>query len=124
MRVIALACTAWFCVLALNAGAQAAGDARKGREIAIGHCSRCHVVGDHNPFGGIGSTPSFQLLARRSDYLERFQTFFARRPHPVFVRVPDVPKWSDIPSHVAEFEVTLENIEDLIAFVETLRTGQ
>ena len=124
MRVIAIACTAWLCGLALTSGSQAAGDAKKGRDIAIAHCSRCHVVGDHNPFGGIGSTPSFQLLARRSDYLERFQTFFARRPHPVFVRVPDVPRWTEIPSHVAEFDVTLENIEDLISFVETLRTSQ
>ena len=124
MRVTAIACTAWLCVLAPTSGAQAAGDSRKGREIAITHCSRCHVVGDHNPFGGIGSTPSFQLLARRGDYLERFQTFFERRPHPVFVRVPDVPRWSEIPSHVAEFDMTPENIEDLIAFVETLRTSQ
>ncbi len=124
MRVIAIAVSAWLCVLALTSGSQAAGDAKKGRDIAIAHCSRCHVVGDHNPFGGIGSTPSFQLLARRSDYLERFQTFFARRPHPVFVRVPDVPRWTEIPSHVAEFDVTPENIEDLIAFVETLRTSQ
>ena len=124
MRVIAIACAAWLCVLALTPGSQAAGDSRKGREFATTHCSRCHVVGDYNPFGGIGSTPSFQLLARRSDYLERFQTLFARRPHPVFVRVPDVPRWSEIPSHVAEFDVTLKNIEDLIAFVETLRTSQ
>lgn len=96
------------------------GDAKAGREIAVTHCSRCHVVGDFNPYGGIDSTPSFQLLARRDDWRERFQTFFERRPHPVFVRVPGVPRWTDIPAHVAEFDVTPRNIEDLMAFVKTL----
>jgi len=96
------------------------GDAKAGREIAVTHCGRCHVVGDFNPYGGIDSTPSFQLLARRDDWRERFQTFFERRPHPVFVRVPGVPRWTDIPAHVAEFDVTPRNIEDLMAFVKTL----
>jgi len=96
------------------------GDVKAGRGIAVTHCSRCHVVGDFNPYGGIDSTPSFQLLARRDDWRERFQTFFERRPHPVFVRVPGVPRWTDIPAHVAEFDVTPRNIEDLMAFVKTL----
>ena len=30
----------------------------KGREIVRQHCTRCHVVPDMNPYGGIGSTPS------------------------------------------------------------------
>jgi mono/diheme cytochrome c family protein len=100
---------------------RAQGDVTAGRKLAIQHCARCHVVGDHNPYGGIGSTPSFQLLARRADYLERFQTFFARRPHPVYVRVPDTERLTDLPSFVAEFTVTPDNIEDLVAFVETLK---
>ncbi|MGI9383629.1 MAG: hypothetical protein ACR2PO_10775, partial [Methyloligellaceae bacterium] len=46
-----------------------AGDIEKGRKVAEAHCSRCHVVGDFNPNGGISSTPSFQLLVkRRPDY--------------------------------------------------------
>jgi len=97
------------------------GDATAGRQLALTHCSRCHVVGDFNPYGGIGSTPSFQLLARRDDWRERFQTFYERRPHPVFVHVPNVPRWTDIPAPVAEFEVTPRNIDDLTAFVKTLR---
>ncbi|MDH3593683.1 MAG: c-type cytochrome [Rhodospirillales bacterium] len=100
---------------------RAQGDVAAGRKLAVQHCARCHVVGDHNPYGGIGSTPSFQLLARRADYLERFQTFFERRPHPVYVRVPDTERLTDLPSFVAEFTVTPNNIEDLIAFVETLK---
>ncbi len=103
------------------AQAWAGGDAATGRKFSETHCARCHVVGDFNPMGGIGSTPSFQLLAKRGDWLERFETFFDRRPHPVFVRVPDVARWTELPSHVMEFEVTLANIEDIVAFVETLK---
>lgn len=78
-------------------GGDPSGDPNAGRMVARQHCARCHVIGDFNPYGGIGSTPSFQLLARRSDWLERFQTFYERRPHPVFVRVPDVPRWTKLP---------------------------
>jgi len=108
-------------MLAAPSLAHAAGDSEKGRQFSIQHCARCHVVGDYNPHGGIGSTPSFQTLAKRDDYLERFQTFYARRPHPVYVKVPDVPRWTDIPSHVEEFNVTHQDIENIVAFVETLR---
>ncbi len=103
------------------ASAWAGGNVEAGRKISETHCARCHVVGDFNPMGGIGSTPSFQLLAKRDDWLERFETFFERRPHPVFVRVPDVARWTKLPSHVKEFTVTLTNLDDVIAFVETLR---
>ncbi|MFQ5773608.1 MAG: c-type cytochrome [Kiloniellaceae bacterium] len=108
-------------VILTAAPAWAGGDPDAGRKVATRHCSRCHVVGDFNPYGGINSTPSFQLLAKRNDWLERFQTFYERRPHPVFVRVPDVPRWTDLPAHVKEFEITPQNIEDIIAFVRTLR---
>ena len=96
-------------------------DAESGRRLAREHCARCHVVGDFNPYGGIGSTPSFQLLAKRDDWRDRFETFYARRPHPVFVRVPDVARWTDLPSPVVEFRVTQENLRNIIAFVLTLR---
>ena len=108
-------------VLAWPPGAWAEGDTGAGRKFAQTHCARCHVVGDFNPMGGIGSTPSFQLLAKRNDWLERFETFFERRPHPVFVRVPDVARWTKLPSHVTEFEVTPADLDDIIAFVKTLQ---
>ncbi len=101
--------------------AWAGGDADVGRNISETHCARCHVIGDFNPMGGIGSTPSFQLLAKRDDWLIRFGTFFERRPHPVFVRVPGVARWTALPSHVQEFEVTPANIDDIIAFAATLK---
>lgn len=97
------------------------GDIEDGREVAQRHCSRCHVVGDFNPMGGIGSTPSFQFLAKRDDYQERFSTFYVRRPHPVFTRIEGIDPWTDLPSHVATFEITPQQVDDILAFVETLR---
>ena len=107
--------------LALSPGVHAAGDQQKGRQIAIDHCARCHVIPDHNPYGGIESTPSFRLMARRDDYLERFRSFFERPPHPVVVRVPGVAPPTDDPAFVATFEIQPEQIDDIVAFVEALR---
>ncbi len=104
------------------AAARADPDPQKGRDISIKHCARCHVIGDYNRYGGIDATPSFQSLAnRRPDFVARLRTFYQRRPHPVFVRVPDVPRWTELPSAVTEFTVTPEDIEDVIAFVKTLK---
>jgi hypothetical protein len=54
------------------------------------------------------------------DYLERFQTFYDRRPHPVFVRIPGIPRWSNQPGYASEFTITLEQVEDIVAFIKTL----
>ncbi len=110
-------------LLAAAQPAAAGGDVAEGRAIAQAHCSRCHVV-DDNRYAGINSTPSFHLLAKRDDWLERFGSFFARRPHPVFVRVPGVEKPTDLPSPVAEFTVTPEGIEHILSYVETLRAAE
>lgn len=97
--------------------AQDAGDPEHGRELSLKHCARCHVIGDYNPYGGINSTPSFQLLARRDDWLERFSTFHARRPHPVFTRIEGIePTYTGV-EYVEPFTITLAEVEDIIAFV-------
>ena len=112
---------AW--IMAWTASAAAAGDVEKGRKVAEAHCSRCHVVGDFNPTGGISSTPSFQLLvARRPDYKDRFVTFYARRPHPAFVTVKGIGRPMDyLPPNAHPVEITLEDVENVSAFVETLK---
>lgn len=98
--------------------ASAAGDAEKGRALAVEHCSRCHVIGDHNPMGGIGSTPSFQLLKTMADWRERFETFYARRPHPVHVRIEGLQKLTELPPNAAPFTIKPVDVEHILAFVE------
>lgn len=103
------------------APAHAAGDPEEGRKIATKHCSRCHVVGDHNRTGGIGSTPSFQVLRTMKDWRERFESFYARRPHPVHVRVAGLPTLTELPPNAAPFTLTLADIDHILAFVETIK---
>ena len=108
--------------LLLASPAWAGGSAAKGREIAIEHCSRCHVIPDHNPMGGLGSTPSFKVLTWLADYEERIQTFFARPPHPVFVRMPGVDKRpKDLPDTIATFNITEGDIADILAYVRAIK---
>ena len=107
-------------ITAVSGSASAAGDADSGKEIVIKYCARCHVIGTYNKFGGIGSTPSFNLLLGLQDGMERFESFYVRRPHPVFVRVPNVPKRGDSPACASEFTVTQQDLDDILAFVLTL----
>ena len=101
--------------------AHAENNAANGEKLAREHCARCHVIGDYNRLGGIDSTPSFRILLTLPDADARFETFFVRRPHPVFVRVPDSPAWSPDPPNAAAFPFTLEDLSDLLAYLETLK---
>ncbi len=103
--------------------AEPPGDPEKGRKISETHCSRCHVVGDYNPTGGISSTPSFQLLVkRRPDWRERFATFYARRPHPAFLSITGIGRpMAHLPPNAAPVELPLSALRHIVAFAETLR---
>ncbi len=117
----------WLLALAVSVQpAWAAGDAVQGRKIAEQHCSRCHVIGDYNKYGGIGSTPSFQLLVNKiPNYKARFQRFFAEHPHPAFIIIEGHERQMDtVPPNAAPVKLPLKAVADILAFVETLRTGQ
>ena len=115
--------TTLLCVLILTAtAAKAQTDVERGRTLAHQQCARCHVIGDFNPNGGIGSTPSFQLLVNAlKDHEQRFKTFFARRPHGAFVTVRGYPRLNELPDNAAPIEITYEEVEELLAFARTLK---
>jgi len=96
---------------------------QQGFSLARELCSRCHVIGDYNRLGGIGNTPSFQWMVRSSDWRERFNSFYSRRPHPVFVRVPGYPRWSDTDPYYPPFEITPEKIKFIILYANTLKNS-
>jgi hypothetical protein len=117
----------WVIALILSAqSAWADGDAAQGRKIAEQHCSRCHVIGDYNKFGGIGSTPSFQLMVNQlADYRERFQIFFDEHPHPAFLTIDGQERrMEQLPPNAAPVKLPLEAVADILAFAETLRKGK
>lgn len=99
------------------------GDVDAGEKLAHFHCGRCHVISDKNRFGGIGSTPSFPALRAIPDWQEKFTSFFAENPHLSFTRIIDVspPFDPDRPPHIAPVELTLEEMEAIIAFAAKIK---
>jgi mono/diheme cytochrome c family protein len=107
-------------LLVLGQGTASAGDLAKGRALAEAHCARCHVVGDFNPHGGIGSTPSLQWIKKLPDWRDRFQTFYVRRPHLAFVKVRGLEPPTKLPPYAAPIELSPGDAEDVFAFIEAL----
>lgn len=68
----------------------------------------------------IGSTPSFALMRSFADWEARFRAFYTLKPHPAFTQVADVtaPFDEKLPSPIAPVEMTLEEIETMLVFVE------
>ena len=98
------------------------GDTEQGARLALVHCGRCHVVDERNRMGGIGSTPSFAALRGRENWSDLFRAFFVHNPHPSFTQVAGVTEPFD-PNrqiHVAPVEITLDEIEAITAFVDTI----
>ena len=111
-----------FCGLLMAATTARAGDAERGRQLASKDCTRCHVVGDINPRGGIESTPSFIGMKRLADWQRRYAEFYILPPHPALVRIKDVSAERDDsrPAFVQEIVLSLEDVESILAFARTL----
>lgn len=96
----------------------------KGREVVRQHCTRCHVVPDMNPYGGIGSTPSFAAMKWLPDWEHRFEVFYTLPPHPALVKISGLSeeRVASLPAFVAEIELQIDDVEAILAFVRTLAT--
>ena len=107
---------------ALSVPGMAIADVERGREVAATHCTRCHVVGDINPYGGIESTPSFIGMKRLADWERRYAEFYILPPHPALVRIEEVSAERDEerPAFVTEIVLTLDDVDAILAFVKTL----
>ncbi|GBD44211.1 hypothetical protein HRbin40_01695 [bacterium HR40] len=82
-----------------------AGDPARGREITARVCGRCHAFEPERPWNSIGSTPSFMWMARELPFWrERVLSVTDRRPH-----------------IAQKLEVSAKDLEDVLAFIETLR---
>ncbi|SHG86015.1 hypothetical protein [Marivita hallyeonensis] len=96
------------------------GDAALGEKVSLSYCGRCHVVSDKNRMNSIGSTPSFAVLRTLSDWENRFQAFYVLNPHPAFTQITDVtdPFDPSRPSPIHALEMTLGDLENIMAFVQ------
>lgn len=102
-----------------------AADVEKGERLAREHCTRCHVVGDMNKYGGIGSTPSFGAIKTLDDWKERFEIFFTLLPHPAVVRIEGVSEErpENLPAFAKQITLSVDELNDLLAFIDTVETG-
>lgn len=100
-RIVTGTATLVFLLLHGQTGARAEGDAAAGEKLAIKNCALCHVIGGHNPMGGINSTPSFWIFARKPEvYSARLRSFDQRRPHLAL-----------------DIELSRQEIENILAYV-------
>lgn len=99
------------------------GDAARGEILSDKLCGRCHVVSRDERMNDIGSTPSFHVLRARQDWDSRFQSFYARNPHPAFTQVADVtpPFHEERPPPIVPVEMTLDDLQAIMAYVSALK---
>ena len=97
------------------------GSVEKGRRLARRHCARCHVIAAYNPHGGTGNAPSMDRLVTWDSGLWRISTFFDRPPHAAIVRMQGVPRPTDLPSAAHPFELTVAELEHIVAWARRLK---
>jgi mono/diheme cytochrome c family protein len=119
--VVALFVT--FGSIGVSGMARADSSVQRGQSLVHQHCSRCHVIPGLNPFGGIGSTPSFSAMKWLDDWRRRFEIFYTLPPHPALVRIEGVsdPRDKSLPAFSNEISLTLKEVDDILSFVETIK---
>ena len=102
--------------------AEQAGLLKQGEQLVRQHCTRCHVVGDLNKYGGIGSTPSFGAIKSLPDWQDRFAAFWSLLPHPSVVQVegisPERPK--GVLATTKQIVLTPAEVEAILAYIDTV----
>ena len=98
------------------------GNLSSGLSLSQKHCKRCHVV-DENAFAGIDSSPSFHALRSMKNWEEKFQAFWTVNPHLSLISITDVYEAgsSSAPVTVAPIELNLSEVDDILAYVASIK---
>ena len=98
------------------------GDAIAGQGVSWAKCGRCHVTERGRGGFGIGSTPSCFVMRGCEDWQARFAGFYVLKPHAAFTQLEGVtdPFPIDRPSPIAPIELTLDDLEAILAYVAVL----
>ena len=107
---------------AVVAGIEMTGDAIAGQAVSWAKCGRCHVTEKGRGGFGLGSTPSFFVMRGFEDWQSRFAAFYVLKPHPAFTQLEGVtdPFPIDRPSPIAPVELTLDDLEAILAYVAVI----
>ena len=102
--------------------AAAAEEMSAGQKASILHCGRCHVVPGGNPFGSIGSTPSFRVMRGYENWRDRFALFYEEPPHRAITQIEGLTEPLDParPSPVAPVTMSEAALEAILDYVETV----
>ena len=92
------------------------------QKTTIFHCGRCHVVPGGNPFGSIGSTPSFAVMRNYPEWRARFEAFYTEPPHVAITQIEGVTEPFDParPSPIVPMMLSEADVAAIIDFVETI----
>lgn len=83
------------------------------------------MVEADNRFSGISSTPSFMMMVDHlDDWQDRFATFYARLPHPSVIFIEGIDPPTDQPPSVVPIELSLDDVEAILAYARTLRSAE
>ena len=119
---LALFCISVVLVVPLRSWAQSAQQQVQGQALVRLHCTRCHVVADINPYGGIGMTPSFGAIKSLPDWQERFEAFWTLLPHPSVVQLEGITpqRPENAPATLKQIMLRLDEVEAIMAYIHTL----
>ena len=110
----------WIALAMALCGPGAALAQEAGQKTAIVHCGRCHVVPGGNPYGSIGSTPSFAAMRGYPDWKARFEAFYAEPPHAAITQIEGVTPAFERPPPIAPVTMTEADLAAILAFVATI----
>ena len=98
------------------------GEWRPGEKLAYLNCGRCHVIGERNRMGGIGSTPGFRVIRTWEDWEAKMRGFHALNPHPAFTQIEGLtdPFPASRPSPIHPLRLTRDEVERIVDYARTL----
>lgn len=116
---------AFVAALASGMPAQAA-DWAAGEKLTFINCGRCHVIGERNRMGGIGSTPGFAVIRTWENWEEKMESFYTLNPHPAFTQIEGVtpPFPENRPSPIHPISLTLEQLDIIIDYARTVEPAE
>ena len=110
------------CAVFAMAGTAQAAEWAPGEKLTFINCGRCHVIGERNRMGGIGSTPGFAVIRTWKNWEQKMESFYTLNPHPAFTQIEGVtpPFPENRPSPIHPITLTLKEIGIIIDYARTV----